>query len=258
MPTYRISIDNATQDHQLTPAQVGWFDMHLLLGHLNDAIREVALRSQADIEPSHLFSLIGVEQGSCVYLLDAPDPVAPAADEVTRAIAQDDYNRLPRVAHEAVRTIWKRQADLGREVTIAAPRHTAESFARIRPSHEVPQVASRPTISGVTTVYGHLLRVGGVRPRARLRLSHGGFLSASITQAQARQLAPRLYTDVGLEGEASWSAFTGELEALKVQRLSPYEGLSGADALAELARNDGDHWRGIDADAYVRHLREGE
>ena len=89
---------------------------------------------------------------------------------------------------------------------------------------------------GETTLYGKVERVGGVRPRVRLRLSRREVVYGDISEEQSRILGSRLYSDTALRGQATWDANDGSIVYFRVEEILDYERGSVAAAFDELRK----------------------
>jgi hypothetical protein len=99
-----------------------------------------------------------------------------------------------------------------------------------------PKFEPNQTISGPTTLYGHLERIGGTVPKAAIRLLSGSqFSNCSLSKELARRLAPRLYAEIGLIGNAVWNANTYDLISFEALDISPYTGTSVKKAIENLS-----------------------
>jgi len=71
--------------------------------------------------------------------------------------------------------------------------------------------SEKGTISGETTIYGDVTRVGGDKPRATLKMNDDYSFSFEVNKEIAIQLAANLYKEVGLTGKARWDKKTYRL-----------------------------------------------
>ena len=114
-------------------------------------------------------------------------------------------------------------------------------------------------VKGETNVYGKLLRVGGLKPRAMLMLESGKMIDVDVTEDLAVEMASgqRLYKMIGLEGEATWRADTGVMIGVRARVLLPYRRDEGDpvrafELLAEAAEA---RWDNVYVVEYVNELR---
>lgn len=105
------------------------------------------------------------------------------------------------------------------------------------------------------------MRVGGEKiPTVQLRLLNGDTLNCEIRgdnkRALARQLAQRLYTEVGIEGRARWDTREWVLESFAIERITDYARVSVGAALQNLYERMGTRLEAIDdIDSFLADVR---
>jgi hypothetical protein len=120
-------------------------------------------------------------------------------------------------------------------------------------------IPRRSRVRGETLVYGRVERVGGVEPKARLRLLNGDSLSCRLSEGLARQLGGKLYEEVALRGTATWDASDYSLIYFYADELTNYEPIGLTEAFQELKAVAGRYYSDIeDVVSYVRDFRYGE
>lgn len=114
-------------------------------------------------------------------------------------------------------------------------------------------------ITGGTNIFGRCIEVGGNKPKAVIQL-HGdqSNLLVKLTKELAKPLGRRLYEDVVIEGNAVWDAETLKLLEFEATEISTYQGGNVVTAFKELAEAAGGRWDNVDAQEYVRELRDDE
>lgn len=112
---------------------------------------------------------------------------------------------------------------------------------------------------GETVLYGKIERVGGVRPRVRLRISEREVISADVTEEQGRELGSKLYSEAALRGQATWDAQDGSIVYFRVEEILHYQRTKVSSAFDELRKAaDGAYDRIEDVDLFASRVREGE
>ena len=101
-------------------------------------------------------------------------------------------------------------------------------------------------ITGETIIYGEIQRVGGTEPKIVLRLTSGDLFSLDVSRDVAKNLSPRLYSQVGLRGTATWSYSDNKLLQFEVESLTEYEESSIADSFNQLRGVIGKYWDEIE------------
>ncbi len=116
-------------------------------------------------------------------------------------------------------------------------------------------------LRGETTLYGHLLCIGGTKPFFVLRLDNGVNFPCECTIEFVKNLARsnKLYEVIGVSGTAQWQPETLELVKFRAEELLPYEDTSIVAAFDELRQASNGAFDGIDdVEAFVRSIRYGE
>lgn len=200
--------------------------------------------------------LVGVSEGSDRLTLAVPRAAATSVADIASSVRESSYSTLPRRAHAAL-------SDMSR---IARRRRWGFRFVRnqrlkiaqaeVPADREIPPPAVQE-IKGATTILAHCMRVGGVKPRAELRLpNRETLLHVDITEGIAKQL--RVYEDVVLAGQATWDAATWEIVDFAVTAVSPFQSTPVDVSFRELARAAGEAWVGVDVDEFVARQRSAE
>jgi hypothetical protein len=245
----------------VSPEAVRASDLADFLVHFEKAILETAL-SRGEIKPEAIedatVSLVAIESGSEALTFALTGEVFPGASLISRAIAEHDFSDLPVKAHQALHEISNQAArkDWTVEFVADSSRQIREAVISAEAPVPPPKIV---TALGDTTIYGRLIRVGGVRPRAMVMMADESYLFVDLTESMAVELASkeRLYKDVGLEGTAKWRVDTWEILEFKAKRITAYQPhktnlVKTFEALAEAA---GDRWEGVDVEQFVAELR---
>jgi len=114
-------------------------------------------------------------------------------------------------------------------------------------------------VRGETIVYGKVERVGGVRPRVKVRLSSREVMYGDISEDQARELGKRMYQPAGLRGQATWDPQDGSFVYFRVEEILPYVGGGVRTGFEELnTASRGVYGQVDDADQLALRIREGD
>lgn len=203
-------------------------------------------------------SLVDISEGSDRLTFATTQQYAPAVARIASSIRRRRYSSLPRTAHESLHRMSQVTHRRGWGIRFPGNRKLGIQTATLKMGSDIPAPQTPPAMTGSTTLLGRLMRVGGVSPKAELRMpNRSDLLYVDVTEEMAMALANRLYQDVSLEGTAIWDPDTWRMRSFKVVRLLDYTALSPAAAFRELAASAGNAWNGVDALAYVRSSREG-
>ena len=233
------------------------------LGALLEAIEEALSITVIDQHPTLtkenlLIGLSAVEAGSIdlQFTTVLPELVVPAYEEVARAFRENDPSALPIASYPAfekiLRFAQKNDAQIDLDILNGTPRHT---LVTIPPNFTLPKATY---ITGETTLYGELVRVGGSEPKAEVKPISGKTLFCPFPKELASQLGQLLYTEISVTGQATWSADTYEIVEFKITALNEYRPALLTEAFAELRQVVGRYYDDIeDVTAYVSELRKG-
>lgn len=117
-------------------------------------------------------------------------------------------------------------------------------------------LARRAKLSGETTIYGQVIRVGGREPRVMVELLSGQTVFCDTNEDIAKKLGSRLYTTVGLFGVAQWDGESLKLEQFTIKDVTTYEELPLEDVMNQLAKAVGVYYGDVtDVEKYISDIR---
>lgn len=183
----------------------------------------------------------------------------PAYVKVANSIHSGDYKPVPVTIIKPAKVIQDLAIKRGYQVDLGTLNGKREVIATI-----AADTVIEPTqlVSGATTIYGELIRVGGTTPKVFLRLPDGRGLNCAfigkkkVQRNVARELAPRIYSWVGLQGVAKWSAQDYILKEFSIESITEYQDVSIVSAMSELSKLVGRFFNPIDdVDRFVAEQR---
>lgn len=153
--------------------------------------------------------------------------------QISESINNDDYTSLPVESVQSLNKILKftRKYDC---------------IASFKLNDEVKSSISKETIinkttsavyKGNTILYGKLTDIGGERPNLHLKINEEDKIIIDISEEVARDLAPKLYQYIGLQGLAVWDANTFKVKEFKFSSIVPYKGGNTLNAINEIKNN---------------------
>lgn len=226
-----------------------------LLQNIEKAITETAKSQDVEIVEEAVVSLVGIEEGSNKLTIAIAAVVVPAASMLSQAVASNKYERIPPAAHEAIHQVSNQAIKKKWSVKFKEQRAINMKAATICADSPVPSPPAPPQISGTTSIYGRCIRVGGVKPKAEIRLGQGGFLHIEISEEMAKELARSLYEEVCLEGEATWRTDDWKIERFKATKVTSFRKTDPLEAFVRLAEAANGRWDGVDVNKYLEELR---
>jgi hypothetical protein len=234
-------------------------DLAQLLIAAEQAVLAIATRDNPEAADDLVLSLSAVQDQSIGFVFSSNRPqVAQAAYHSLVTLTENRaFRSLPARSLEGLRTLTAFSRERGGHTQFwnGTRDHPlldlAPEFAVEVPSPEYQR--------GETVLYGRIERVGGVRPRVRLRVSEREVVYGDISEEQSRELGSRLYSDAALRGLATWDAQDGPLVYFRVQEILRYERgkiRSAFDELRDVA--SGTYDRIEDVERFTHQVREGE
>ncbi len=214
-----------------------------------------------DIERRGVIRLSSLTEGSVDLACSTPYRETGTALRSIGSVAEDgDTARLPEEARAPFLKLLKFNHDFRTNTEIRESGGTRTRLAILTPDTRINSPAASVSISGTTTLYGELLRIGGDPPRARIRLMDGEAISCTVRSRDlARELARRLYETIGVRGKGEWETVRMKLVKFHVDELTEYRQTSLMEAIESLREVAEEHYQKIDdINAFVADLRGRE
>ncbi len=240
---------------EVTPDTTPLADLIEILKNLNKALVE---GSTPDLVGSSApaISLVSISKGSNDLAFRLEDHYAGEYSKIVHRVKGREFNKLPQIQHEALTDLSRFLTRKGWSVLMPNPDGTEP--IEISGQYQIPPFETRLNIKGLTELFGKCIRVGGVEPTIRLRLSNGESITAETNAIVAKKVAQHLYEDVSLTGEANWDVESLKLISFNVFDLKTFSLPSPAVAFKELREIIGNAFDGIDAVRFVHELRYEE
>jgi hypothetical protein len=208
-----------------------------------------------------IVSLLKIERGSESLTFALSGEVIDGASLLSLAHYSRDYSQIPFKAQEALHKISSQATENFWNVEFVEDKGLNIKSAVISAENPVP-LPRIAKVQGDTTIYGKLIRVGGVEPRAMLQMPDRNYIYIALKEEMALSLASkeRLYKQVGIEGTATWRVDTMELLDFKAKRITAYQPHNSnlVETFTELAKSAGGRWDELDAEKFVAELRGRE
>jgi hypothetical protein len=240
-----------------SPENVPLSLLAVVLSRFEKAVLETLRHTRGEMSADdHSLGLVDVQVGSDTLILSVPDVASDSLALITRSVASNEWGRLPPSAHAELFELAKVVTTQDWSLQFSAAPSMGVVSACLGARNPIPAPTEPKLIKGPTVLYGRCMRVGGAtRPRAEIRLHDERLLNADLTEDVAKELAQRLYEEVGLEGVAGWNTTTWKVESFRIQAVTPYRKTPILEAFASLAKAAGGALDDVDAAAYVAALR---
>lgn len=240
--------------NQIQPGRVSAKHLADVLRAYEDVIADLVTNHSPEISKDLIvvgLSEITHQSVGLQFEANVPELTLPAATQLTEAIQQLRFDMLPETARKFFITVRNFTRRYGCTAEIQAQ-------GQLATIDETSEIATPPKLTGFTTVYGTVQRVGGDEPRVRLQMFTGESVYCTTTVDMAKEIGDHLYEDVGLEGTATWDYESLKIEEFKVDRLLPYGSTSAALAFRELRSEFSEIFDSIDPDEFVAEIRGGD
>ena len=169
--------------------------------------------------------LTNVIKGSlCLEFSSAiPDKLIPAFRKITTSINEGNCHDLPISSLKGLQSISKFTQKCKCSGQFSLMNGKREVLASITPEmkFELPEM-----LTGETILYGEVVRVGGKIPKVWLDVKNGNktrIIDCDVDQNIAETLGKKLYTFVGLRGNAKWDAETLDLKHFRIMEINSDE-----------------------------------
>lgn len=240
----------------ITPESVSTSEIFEVCSVYEETLRAYMLKHSPNISIENFtFSLVQVKESSAIYTLKTIAIAAHAAIAINTAIQNEDYAKLPYNSIEGIRKLWNFSKKRNCDVSLSAKDKEKVSLGFITPLKEI-NLPKNYVIKGETTIYGEIIRAGGIEPKIRIKLQDNEILSVKVTEDLAKELALRLYDIVGLKGNAKWNKEDLSLEDFTITEILPYKKTPFPSAFDKLKSVLGTKWNEIgDVNNYIENLR---
>lgn len=227
-----------------------------ILSSYESALIHTIQKDNPELKDAPVFvSLTNVKEGSAEYLLSPThkEVTLAAADRINVAIKERKTNTLPYKTVENLNSIWK--FTYRRNCKAVLNGSNRVQSVEINPDWEI-KIDETFFYTGETTIYGRLERVGGSKPRIRVKLDDDQVVFSDVPSQMAKILATRLYESVALKGLAKWRIDDYSIEEFKALDYILIEDLPIKESIEELGNVIGKYWKKIASpDDYLNNLR---
>ena len=241
----------------IAPSTIRSRDTAELIASIEEMIASELLDPDSPDTERVTVGLVGVRSGSATLQFQSPDQVRvrKAFLNIAAALSKGQFSRLRPKTLEYIQNFQTTTKRLHCVAEFRKSPKSVKPLAILRPETHIAD-PSEFYVSGETTLYGRLLRVGGAVPKAVLKLdSRSKALICDISTNLAKELGRRLYTWVGVSGIAKWDPRDYSVREFKIQAILPYEDVPVLEAFRKLSDVAGKHFDGVDPVAYVEELR---
>lgn len=257
------------QGDTLSPDTVRAHELGALMAAVEQMVAAIVARDNPSLaleDAQVVIGLAGLELGSYTLRFQTPyeKETVLAYHQIAQAIQTTLYDDLPQKTIDALKEARQISRRLRTDIEFwEKPPHTTEyqSIAVIAANTAIEVTAKE--IEGFATVYGTVVRVGGVNPpRVTLQLLDETTFSCNLSEKEsgikiAQQLGSRLYRRVGVRGMARWRVPTMDLVFFRIEELLDYEGQKPLQENLRAMRDViGDWYDDLDIQGLISELRD--
>ena len=242
----------------IRPDNVKASDVADILKAIETMVEAHVLRDHPKIEKETVVvGLVSIKSSSLDLQFSSTIPTLAIAafQDTGQAIRDKDFSRLPSGSFGALDLVvsFTRKRQCVADFIILDGKK--DVIATITPDTTVER---KPLLTGETTIYGQVVRVGGRTPRVMIEMVDGSTIFCDANIDIARTLGGRLYQVVGLAGIAEWDSKTLAMDTFTIKAILPYEATSFKEAMAELAEMTKSYYADItDVPKYIASIRGG-
>lgn len=236
-----------------------------LIKSLEESLVCLINKHQPEIDIDTVFiSLIGINEGSAVLAFKPSNQAFTSAyHTIADSINKNSYEELPLKSVKNLiaiqEVIKKHDSTLTLRINKSSNGQELESLAQINSDTNI-QAPETLYIEGETELYGTVMRVGGVEPKASIKVDEKIFYPKINDLSIAQKVGKYLYKKIGLKVKAIWSIEDYSLQSFEIDDIiEEYEESKIADTIKELSDFMGSEWDDIeDVEKYISDLRKPE
>jgi hypothetical protein len=253
-----ITVEILLTGEGMSPGKVRSKEIAEIIDSVEEMIASMVIHNHPELKKeSIVIGLKSIRQGS-IGLEFSPNLVEltlPATHRITKSIADNDFSVLPSSTINSLRKLSAFTRRYQCNAEFSTQNGKLEALAILTPETKIPDVYP---LSGETTIYGEITRVGGTEPKIQFKTLDSKIIYCSTSKAIAKKAGAKLYTKVELHGLAEWNSETFEIENFNVTNISDYEEILLSEAFDELADLIGDSFDSIkDVGRFVSEIRYG-
>lgn len=238
-------------DQSIGPGDVHIRDLRDALEQFEKALIAEAKQHNPDLKTDDLVvALVEISKGSDLLTLEVPKELGESTKSIEKSVRTGDYSRLSRGAHEALYKLDQKIVPKYRAWGVAAGKWPQKNPPMVSAEKRVPEPIQAATLKSHTTLFGRVIRIGGMTPKIGLEVD-GRMIPVEISIDLAKRVGPRIYEVVGLEGVATWNAGDLQIVDFKATNLLDYDEGDLARGFKDLARIAGPTLEKIDL---VKHF----
>lgn len=244
---------------ELKPQALRAKELATILENMEAAVAASVVERDPTLKQNQVMvALVGVSDQSVglTFTPNLQELTFPALAEIAQAISSNQIGKLAGSVVKALEPIVQFVRARGCTAELSFTRGGVVTTAVITPATRIER--AKP-LKSVDILYGNVMRVGGVEPKVEIKTIDGTTLYCETTEQIALKLAKRLYTQVAVEGMATWDPQSFEIKEFQVTELLPYAPVELPEAFRQLRESTKGFFETIgDVEEYIHELRYAE
>ncbi len=242
----------------MSPGKIRSKEIAEVIESVEEMIASVVLRDNPTLKKdSIVIGLRSIQQGSIglEFTPNIEELTLPAMYQIADSIVRNSFIALPSGTISSLRklSVFSRKHNCDAE--FFAQNGKLEKLAILTPKTHIPEILP---LSGETTIYGEITRVGGSEPKIQFKTFDGHIIYCSTSKMIAKKAGTKLYTKVKLSGLAKCSPETYEIEDFHVIDIFDHEKTSLSDTFKDLTELFGSSFDKIEnVERFTSEIRNG-
>ena len=176
--------------------------------------------------------------GNCEVELGIRRIISKSYKSLTTAISTGDFSGYNNDTISPLRVI----SDFTKKYSCTGNfKHNGKNLGSIHPNSDI-KLKKPQYLKGDTTIYGELIDAGGDNPNIHIKISDSYFVIIKTDRQKTKELATRLYDQVGLKGEAKWDIATSKIIEFKLYEVLDYTAGNIKSAIESLRKETSGIW----------------
>ncbi len=240
----------------ISPENIRIGEIAVILDAIENVLLSVVAQEHEGLTKENLtIGLHSVNAGSLglQFTSKLPEVVTPAFEQVAVSIRNKTIETIPFESIKHFEKILSFVKSHQAQADFIVINGKSKNLATLTVDFELPKPGF---ISGETTIYGEIVRVGGVEPKVEVKTISGQTLYCPFEFELASQLGALLYQLVGLDGDARWNTQNFEIEDFRVTGISDFRNTPLLEAFQSLSEVAGIYYSDLDdVTSYIADLR---
>lgn len=234
------------EGNKVNPETVKPHEVAELIINFERALLSTIKQESPEINTEHLlFSFHSIENRSLDLKFithAAKDAVFKSYSLISLAITTQNFKELN---YDTVESLQEISKFTKRHECIGQFKRNDFSLATFNKDTQI-EFDKTNELKGETRIYGKVLRVGGENPTVNFKVNNEYKITFNVKESFARDLATKLYDDIGLDGIATWDIKSYQVTNFKINKIINYEPKPLKETFSELRKLIGKHWDKID------------